>query len=267
MRLRSQRAWSRLSFPWLAGLALLLWVEPGRAIRPFVTDDARVVGGAYAQLETWLVLDPYVFEHNFFGAFGPTDWLELTVGGTQGTSLSGSPDGYSVAGPVLQLKALIFPALSNSWPGLAVATGVISPFGTGVFAPPDWGCFGYVALTESLLDEWILIHANLGVTVGEPTSTIPGGEPSRAVPTAGIGSQIRMIAGLHLTAEVYYGDPYDSNADFPALQAGVRYIFSEFVQMDGTFGSSLAPASVPSGDEASLQWGSLGLRLVTPELW
>jgi hypothetical protein len=54
--------------------------RPARAIRPFVTDDARVVGGKLLQLETWVLVDRLVLEHNALVAVGPTDWLELTAG-------------------------------------------------------------------------------------------------------------------------------------------------------------------------------------------
>lgn len=68
-------------------------------------------------------------------------------------------------------------------------------------------------------------------------------------------------------AEVYYGDPYDPRFDHPAPQLGFRYIFNEHVQVDGTFGSSLDRAVTPDGHVQVEQWGTLGLRLVTPELW
>jgi hypothetical protein len=44
-----------------------------------------------------------------------------------------------------------------------------------------------------------------------------------------------------------------------ATQVGFRYIFSPNFQMDGTFGSTL--------EKNSSQWISVGVRLVSPELW
>jgi len=38
-------------------LVLLLIQNSAHAIRPFVTDDARVVGNRLGQVESWLVLD------------------------------------------------------------------------------------------------------------------------------------------------------------------------------------------------------------------
>lgn len=255
-------------------LLTLLVARPAHAIRPFVTDDARVVGNKLAQLETWLLVDRLVLEHNALAAIGPTDWLELTVGLTHGGVHSGPERGYSITGPIVQGKALLVPARNNSWPGLAIAAGVLPPLGHGAFTPPGWGGFTYLALTESLFDEWLLLHANVGVAVGDdgasPSSLGFGGSSSgrvRTLVTAGFGFQARIVAGLHGVAEVYYGDPYDPRTNFPAMQAGFRYIFNDQVQIDGTFGSTLTAVEGAGGHAQTEQWGTLGLRLVTPELW
>jgi hypothetical protein len=75
------------------------------------------------------------------------------------------------------------------------------------------------------------------------------------------------VAGLHGIGEVYYGDPYDPRFSHPATQVGFRYIFNEHVQLDGTFGSTLRAAVAADGHVQIEQWGTLGLRLVSPELW
>ncbi|MFN7133113.1 MAG: hypothetical protein ACK4N5_13625, partial [Myxococcales bacterium] len=54
----------------LATCALLL-SPPALAVRPFITDDARVVGGAQAQLETFSRLDPVSLQHWALVGFGP----------------------------------------------------------------------------------------------------------------------------------------------------------------------------------------------------
>ncbi len=153
-------------------LAVLLSSGPARAIRPFITDDARVVGEKLGQLETWLLVDRLVIEHNALLAIGPTDWLELTAGLIHGGVHTGDDRGYSITGPVLQGKFLIVPARNNSWPGFALAAGVLAPAGYGPFDPPGWSGFGYGALTESLWDEWLLLHANLGFAVGDDGDSV-----------------------------------------------------------------------------------------------
>ncbi|MCS6912587.1 MAG: hypothetical protein RMK29_19835 [Myxococcales bacterium] len=249
----------------------LLGVRPAHAIRPFVTDDARVVGGKLAQVETWLLADRFVVEHNILGAIGPTDWLEFTVGTIHGGVHSGPDRGYSITGPLLQLKELLLAMRDNRWPGIALTAGVIMPLGYGSFTPTGWGGFAYLALTESLLREWLMLHANLGVAFAEeePADESPpmSRRRLRTLVTAGFGVQVRVIAGFHGVAEVYYGDPYDPRADFPAVQVGFRYIFNDQVQLDGTFGSTLTALETHEGHAQTEQWGTLGIRLVSPALW
>jgi len=244
---------------------------PAHAIRPFVTDDARVVGHKLAQLETWLLVDRLLIEHTALAAVGPTDWLELAAGVVQGGAHSGADVGYSLTGPIVQAKALLAPAKSNAWPGVAVATGTFAPYGFGALAPPDWSGFGYLALTQNIDEETLLIHANLGVVVGDQRSkseqTSALHEDVRAGVTAGLGAQLKIVGGFHGMAEVYFGDPYDARFEHPAMQVGARYIFGPHVQADVTFGSTLVKLQSEDGRHGTEQWGTVGIRLVTPELW
>lgn len=251
-------------------LGMLLLASSAHAIRPFVTDDARVVGHKLAQLETWMVLGRSTLEHNAFAALGPTEWLEITAGLTHGGVHSGVGRGYSIVGPLIQVKALLVEAHDNGRPGVAIAAGAAPPLGYGPFTRPGWGGFVFAALTESLFEERLLLHANVGVAIGDQGIGASGfglgdsDHRGRVLITTGLGAQARIIAGLHGVAEVYYGDPYDPFSNFGAMQVGFRYIFNDDVQIDGTFGTSLTDVRDASGH---VRWGTLGLRLVTPELW
>ena len=254
-------------------VAAATWSPAAHAIRPFVTDDARVVGDRLAQLETWMLLDRSVLEHNVFVAFGPHRRVELTAGLLHGGVHSGVSRQYSLTGPVLQSKVLVLEAQNNAWPGLAVAGGVLPPLGVGPFTPKGWGGFGYVALTESIADETVLIHANVGLAVGDDgpqSAQLDRGESPRArirtLLTTGLATQIRMVAGLHAVGEVYHGDPYDPRTDFFAVQGGARYIFSDHVQSDFTFGTTAGKVE-SEGVSRVERWATIGLRLVTSELW
>jgi len=254
------------------GAALVLVSQPASAIRPFVTDDARVVGQGYAQLESWVLVNRLALEHSNLFALGPTDWLEVTAGFVHGGVYHGPDRGYSFTGPILQAKALLLPAENNGLPGLAVAGGALAPYGGGPLTSPGWGGFGYLALTESLNEEAILIHANVGFAVADPRSSRSGiGDPAaggfQGTITLGLGTQIRVAGGLHGIAEIYYGDPYDASFTFPASQVGARYIFSDHVQMDSTLGTTLTGVTSEDHLTQTEQWGTLGIRLVTPELW
>lgn len=236
-------------------LTLTLLVAQGKAhaIRPFVTDDARVVGARLGQVESWLVLDRQESNHNTLFAIGPTNWLEITSGFTHGGGYRGGASQYGITGGIFQLKALLRETRPNDWPGMAFAAGVVPPFGSGSPKPGGTGIFGYVALSQSFFNDDLLFHANLGVTsIREETQWKP-------TLTAGFGFQAKIIGKLNSVGEVYRGDPYDPTMKSTATQVGFRYIFSPNFQMDGTFGSTL--------ETNSSQWVSVGVRIVSPELW
>lgn len=240
----------------LAGfLVLVAEARPAWAVRPFITDDARVVGGHAAQLETWTRLDATSIEHWMLVGFGPVGPLELTAGGVHGASYENESPHYGAAGPLLQAKLLLWGPRPNGLPGVAMAGGMVLPVGLGAFAPGGWDLFEYVAVTQSLLDrDRLLIHLNVGV--------FGSTDPSRAgvVPTWGAGAQLRTIGELHGVAEVFSGDPY-VGSNGVAVQGGFRYIVSHAVQVDGTIGSGV------SGQPALPMWGTVGLRLASPALW
>ncbi len=240
----------------------LFVAAPAWAIRPFITDDARVVGAHLVQFETWLQLEDGVLQNWVSPSFGPTEWLEISVGLVHGPGhIDGrhvqSPDttsSWGVGGPLIQAKALLRHAEAWQPPGVAFAVGSLLPFGTtGFRAAP--GFFLYIALTENLGEnERVLIHANLGVSVRSPLD-----EPPDASPLLGVGTQVRLFCGLHAIGEVVYGDAY-TGIDAFALQGGFRYIINEHVQLDATGGAGVAGQPRPP-------WLSVGLRLVSGPLW
>lgn len=245
----------RLAIPLLILLTLLTAHNEAHAIRPFVTDDARVVGGRLAQLETWLVGNSHDITHNVLGAVGPTDWLEVTVGFAHGGAFDAPDvgDGYSITGPLFQLKALAREARPDAWPGVAFALGTAPPFGHGSFTPQGVGVFGYMAITQSLFNDDLLLHANIGGTaIDEKTHWV-------STTTAGFGFQMRCIGDFHAIGEIYHGDPYDPLLRSGASQIGFRYIANDNVQFDGTVGSSI--------ENNPERWWTFGVRLVSDALW
>lgn len=247
------------SVAWLSlALALLVAQNEARAIRPFVTDDARVVGDRLGQTESWLVLDRQETAHNTLFAIGPTNWLEITSGFSHGGSYryaAGTNDGnnYGITGGIFQAKALLRETKPNNWPGVALAAGVVPPFGSGSQKPDGVSTFGYAALSQSFFNDDLLFHLNIGITtIKEETQWKPTW-------TAGLGFQAKFIGKLHSVGEIYRGDPYDPTMKSMASQIGFRYIFNFNFQMDATFGSTF--------EKDSSQWVSVGVRIVSPELW
>ena len=224
---------------------------PALAVRPFVTDDARVVGKNLFLLETSVRRNSSALTNLNLLAYGPTEKVELTVGFVDGYLLEGEDSWKpSVAGPMGQIKYLFTEGKPNSYPGVAVVAGVGTPYGSQSFANPSWSQFAYLALTESLGEkERVLIHANIGVNYSKPD------EFWRYATTWGIGTQIRMIGGLHYVGEIFHGDPYAGDAG-GAYQTGLRYFISEKVQLDATIGSGLW------GDNKPSTFIGCGLRVV-----
>ena len=244
--LNNSQAWqvARLS------LLLLCASAPTFAVRPFITDDARVVGRRQAQLETWVRGDRAAFQHWALTSYGPIEPLELTIGTVHGATYEHGRL-YSIAGPLLQAKYLLRRPKTGSWPGIAVSAGAFAPVGSGAFKPHGWDSFAYAALTQSLMeDDRVLIHGNAGFV----NSSI-GGQKS----TWGVGSQVRLRGGFHVVSEVFSGDPYAESSGI-AFQAGFRHFISEYIQIDATIGSGT------SGQPRLPVWGTVGIRLVTAPL-
>ena len=227
--------------------------SPAQAVRPFVTDDARVVGGKQAQVETWVQLDKGSFQHWILFSIGPARPLEFGVGAVYGADWSmGQGAQFVMSAPLLQAKFLFVEAKRNRWPGVAVEGGTILPFGVGAGATSGWRSFALVALTESLFaEERLLIHANLGIFhAGDFAAQERGADI-----LWGIGAQLRTVAGLHLVGEVFSGNSYDS-AGRGAAQLGLRYIFNDYFVLDATVGKGVW------GDPAQPVWGTAGVHIV-----
>jgi len=106
--------------------------RPALAVRPFITDDARVVGRRQAQMETWARGDRHAFQHWALTSYGPIEPLELTIGTVHGVTYDEGRE-YSIAGPLMQAKYLLRRPEAGSWPGVAVSAGAFAPVGNGAF--------------------------------------------------------------------------------------------------------------------------------------
>jgi hypothetical protein len=242
-------------------LALLLAApRPARAIRPFVTDDAHVVGKGRVQLETYWRRDRSSLQHWALPAIGPTEWLELTLGGVHGISQLGptlDKPTYAFGGPIAQGKFLLRESVPNKPPGFGLVVGGLVPSGRGGFEGPGWSGFSYLAATQSFIKEDdFLIHANVGISV----VSAPGLDPAKF--TWGIGAQVETLFNFHLIGEIFSGDPYVQGAG-GAYQVGYRIIFNDHLQLDGTYGNGLWS----NGDTNLPFWFSSGVRIVSHELF
>lgn len=109
-------------------------------VRPFITEDARVVGDRLAQLETWLRFDKESGQHWLMAAYGPTPKLELSLGGLYGYWIEPQQNGshkklFSYALPLVQAKYLFLEYVPNKPPGVALVIGSFFPLGRRFFVP------------------------------------------------------------------------------------------------------------------------------------
>ena len=232
-------------------LVLILVKSEAYAIRPFVTDDARVVGERIAQVETWTVFDRHKATHNALFAIGPTDWLEITSGFAHSYKFV-DEQRYGISGGLLQFKALLRDTKPDHGPGVSFSVGAIPALGSGSLTPDGVIRFGYAILSQSFFNDDLLFHFNLGISSRKDL------QQTRTL-TAGFGFQARISGGLHAVAEIYHGDPYDPTIKAMASQVGFRHIFNDTVQIDGTIGSTF--------DRPTEPWMTIGIRLVSPKLW
>jgi hypothetical protein len=229
-------------------------LAPSRAhaVRPFITDDARVVGDGYLQVETWALVEQHGIEHWVTSSmgFGP---MEIAAGFVWGGLFEGEEAGVSLQGPLVQMKLLMRPTMTDQLFGIAVACGALDPHSVGAFQAEHWSGYVYLAATQSFYGDDLLIHANVGLAV------IGGEEPLQA-PLVGVGAQARVLGPLALVAEVVLGDALDAESDGGTAQGGVRLLLSDEVQVDSTVGVGL-------WGDAPEWWATAGIRWVAPRMW
>lgn len=221
-------------------------------VRPFITDDSRVVGAKLSQFESWVRSDKDAFQHWVLYAYGPTNWLELTTGFVHGVDHERTAEGlgnaYTYALPLLQAKFLFREYGDGKPPGLGLVAGTFLPGGSGSFKVPGYGAFAFSTITQCFGDEWLLLHANLG---GSYLYLDPNPE---AILTWGTGFQLRTYKGLHTVAEIFSGDPYIPGVG-TAWQFGFRHFISDELQLDATCGQGIAGAYVlPFWWTAGVRW-------------
>jgi hypothetical protein len=228
---------------------MLLWPAlEARADRPLVTDSARTVPRGTIQLETWGRLDRDGLQHFNLLAAGITDYIELAGGGEYGLSLTQDDRTQFGAGsPLLQMKIRV-QQTDELIPGIAAVVGLVAPWGIDGFALRDWAPFIYgVATIEPFAG--FQLDSRLGFyTLPTDVKVLWGIAFERELP------RVRLIG------ELFSGDPYAEESGM-AFQAGFRFVVSENVQIDVTFGSGI------TGTPTLPPYSTLGLRLAVADLW
>ena len=221
-------------------LALLLGsTSAAQAARPMITDDARLTDGGACQLESWVHLHGDQHELWALPACNPGGNFELTLGGALARENGNAQSGALV----IQGKTLFKPLTTNGW-GIGLAAGYGTQPGAGQSGSP----YFYIPTSFSLADDRVVIHTNIG--------NLRERESQKNHLTWGLGGEFQTTERLYVIAETF---GQDKGSAF--FQGGLRYwIVPGHVQVDTTYGSRI-------GQIRDERWLSIGLRLITPQLF
>lgn len=213
------------------------------AARPFVTDDARLTTGGSCQLESWTRV--YADSKEFWAlpACNPTGNLEITFGGGQSQPKAGP----ATTDYLIQAKTLFRALETNGW-GWGLAVGTIRH--TDINPGPNMlgNTYGYVPVSVSMLDDKVIVHANLGWMKDKASGLSSA--------SWGVGGEFKLHPRFLGIAETY-GD----NRNMSFGQIGGRYsILPDLFQVDLTIGKQL------SGSGNS-RWVSFGIRFTPDRLF
>ncbi len=238
--------------------------KPALAVRPFITDDARVTPGHTFLTETSLRLDQNRFQNLTLFALGFTDKLEGTLGFTDGVLLKdegGTAYQFSLAGPLMQLKYLINEQQGkDGLPAFALEAGASAPYGLGSqnFHPQVWSEFFVAMMSKSFSSH--PEHLNLHINVGFTNSHFPEGKMGQEF-VWGIGLQYHLFRNfLYGVTEIVSGDPYGVSSG-AVYQVGLRFFLSDRMQLDTSYGSGIW------GDPKPGWFLGFGFRFFTNPLW
>lgn len=245
-------------------ISVLAPCESALAVRPFITDDARVTPEHTFLTETSLRLDQNRFQNLTLFALGFTNKLEGTIGFLDGILLNeerGATGQFSFSGPLLQLKYLFNEQKGKEGiPAFAVEAGANPPWGFGSqgFHPSAWTQFLVFIMSKAFSDrpEHFNLHVNLGLTnVNHP------GKASEQEVVWGVGIQYHLFRDiLYGVTEVLSGDPYGVSSG-AVYQVGFRFFISDRMQLDTSYGAGIW------GDPRPGWFLGFGFRFFTHPLW
>ena len=150
-----------------AAPAVLFIHGPSFAVRPFITDDARIASTEEIQIETSLRVDQERVQNLNVVSFGLTKSLEGSFNFIDGYMREDETrNRLSAAGPGFQLKYLFTDGKAAGFPATGFVAGVTPPYGVGssTFANPSWGDYLYAVVTKFFFKdlETLNLHVNVG---------------------------------------------------------------------------------------------------------
>jgi hypothetical protein len=243
------------------------------AVRPFVTDDARIVYKGQLGTETYggvtmVKGDKPAFEARTLEGVGITDRFELTAGGFGFTYQDNHTRPLDL---LIQPKYILHSSL-GAIPSISVAAATLFPLSGNrqhwdgyAMAHVSWFLFTPDAETDPY-DNNLAIHLNLGAKTRYDAG--PGTFQSKLYWAAGFEVITPVTRDVRFLGEVFNGDPFSFEEKFPAYQTGFRWYTSPMVQVDLVFRgirNGSMETQAPTGAEFSAGWNytmQVGLRVL-----
>ena len=257
----------------LASFAVYFCPEDALAVRPFVTDDARIVYKGQVTTETYGGMTmvqgnkPAIEVRSLHG-LGITDRFELTAGGL---GFSYQDNQARPLDMLIQPKYVLHSSL-GAIPSLSVAAASLFPLSGNrqhwdgyAMAHVSWFLFTPDADTDPY-DNNLALHLNLGMKSRHDTGSAT--YRSKLYWAAGFEVITPVTREVRFLGEIFNGDPFSFEEKFPAFQTGFRWYKSPMVQIDLVFRglrNGSLETQAPTGAEFSPGWNytiQAGLRVL-----
>ena len=257
----------------LASFAVYFCPEDALAVRPFVTDDARIVYKGQVTTETYGGMtmvqgNKPAIEVRSLQGLGITDRFELTAGGLGFTYQDNQARPLDM---LIQPKYVLHSSL-GAIPSLSVAAASLFPLSGNrqhwdgyAMAHVSWFLFTPDADTDPY-DNNLALHLNLGMKSRHDTGSAT--YRSKLYWAAGFEVITPVTREVRFLGEIFNGDPFSFEEKFPAFQTGFRWYKSPMVQIDLVFRglrNGSLETQAPTGAEFSPGWNytiQAGLRVL-----
>ncbi len=223
----------------IVALWQFVWISEACAVRPFVTDDARVVYKGELEMESFAGVSMAngsnpVIEARSLQGMSFTDRFELIAGGFGFTYQNGQARPLDI---LVQPKYVIHRSFGII-PSISVAAGSLFPLSGNkqhwdsyTMAHVSWFLFTPKGSTDPY-DNDLAIHLNFGTKNRYDAG--PATYQMKFYWAAGFEA-ITFSRELRFLAEAFNGDPFGFEERFPAYQTGFRWYRTPNMQLDLVF--------------------------------
>lgn len=250
-------------------LGTALAADPAEAVRPFVTDDARIVYKGQLETESYTGITVSKGQKPGFNirslqGMSLTDRLEIIAGGM---GLEYHDQKITVDDLVFQPKYVLHRSFGPI-PSVSVASALLIPlsgnrqqWNTYTMAHVSWFLFTPEGSPDPY-DNGLAIHTNIGTKSQYDAG--PGGRYTSKLYWAAGFEVITFTREVRFLGEIFNGDPFNFDEEFPAYQTGLRWYKTPNVQLDFVW-RGVRNGSRATGIEFAPGWNytaQVGLRVL-----